>query len=225
MVAAVTGVPAQSRRRPHCSPAASRRYERRRPEKTPLHKIISENLESWLEWRDAERPVPGYVEEELRGYLECGMLCFGFARDIQPALGRHLGPVLRHQHHRVRHDLGRDPDHLGRGRHLQVQPHLDQPPQQLDIPILDVPAVLAQVDGDPVRLAQLGLMGRPDGIRLPEVGAEAAVAGLPNGRDVIVVDTELHHVGIMPRRDTVGGRSLFFQTYLDIVQLLAIFAM
>ena len=23
--------------------------------------------------------MPGYVEEELCGYLECGMLCFGFA--------------------------------------------------------------------------------------------------------------------------------------------------
>ncbi|MFM8635700.1 MAG: transposase [Planctomycetia bacterium] len=70
MVAAVTGFPARSRRRPHGGPAASRRYERRRPEKTPLHRVISENLESWLEWREAaERPVPGYVEEELRGYL------------------------------------------------------------------------------------------------------------------------------------------------------------
>lgn len=46
-----------------------RRYERRRPEKTPPHKIVSENLASWLEWREAaERPVPGSVEEELRGY-------------------------------------------------------------------------------------------------------------------------------------------------------------
>ena len=45
--------------------------------------MISENLESWLEWREAaERPVPGYVEEELRGYLECGLLCFGFARAV-----------------------------------------------------------------------------------------------------------------------------------------------
>ena len=70
MVAAVTGFPARSRRRPHGGPAPSRRYERRRPEKTPLHKIISENLESWLAWREAaERPVPGYVEEELRGFL------------------------------------------------------------------------------------------------------------------------------------------------------------
>jgi hypothetical protein len=82
MVTAVTGFPARSRRRPHGGPAASRRYERRRPEKTPLHKIVSENLESWLAWREAaERPVPGYVEDELRGYLECGLLCFGFARD------------------------------------------------------------------------------------------------------------------------------------------------
>ena len=83
MVAAVTGFPGRSRRRPHGGPAASRRYERRRPEKTPLHKIISENLASWLEWREAaERPVPGYVEEEFRGYLECGLLCFGFARAV-----------------------------------------------------------------------------------------------------------------------------------------------
>jgi len=74
-----------SGRTPWAGPAA-RRYERRRPEKTPLHKIVSENLESWLEWlewRDqAERPVPGYVEQELRGYLECGLLCFGFARAL-----------------------------------------------------------------------------------------------------------------------------------------------
>jgi hypothetical protein len=39
-----------------------------------------ENLESWLASREAaERPVPGYVEEELRGYPECAILCFGFA--------------------------------------------------------------------------------------------------------------------------------------------------
>ena len=83
MVAAVPGFPVRIRRRPHGGPAEPRRYERRRPEKTPLHKVISENLESWLAWREAgERPVPGYVEDELRGYLECGLLCFGFARAV-----------------------------------------------------------------------------------------------------------------------------------------------
>ena len=45
--------------------------------------IVSENLENWLDDRGAaERPVPGYVEDELRGYLECGLLCFGFARAV-----------------------------------------------------------------------------------------------------------------------------------------------
>ena len=89
MVAALCGFPARPRLRPHAGPAPRRRYERRRPEKTPLHKIISENLASWLEWRDVvERPVPGYVEEELRGYLECGILCFGFGRALCTGCGQ-----------------------------------------------------------------------------------------------------------------------------------------
>jgi len=72
-----------------CAGRPARRYERRRPEKTPLHKIVSGYLESWLEWRDqAERPVPGYVEEELRGYLECGILCFGFGRALCTGCGQ-----------------------------------------------------------------------------------------------------------------------------------------
>jgi len=44
--------------RPHAGPAASRRYERRRPEKTPLYKIVSECLEGWLADRSA-REQPG----------------------------------------------------------------------------------------------------------------------------------------------------------------------
>jgi hypothetical protein len=70
-VASVATFPTRPRLRPHGGPAPSRRYERRPPEKTPLHKIVSENLESWLERREAaERPMPGFVEEKLRGYLE-----------------------------------------------------------------------------------------------------------------------------------------------------------
>ncbi len=46
------------------------------------------SLESWLAWRDrAERPVPGYVEVEFRGYLKCGILCFGFARALCTGCG------------------------------------------------------------------------------------------------------------------------------------------
>ncbi len=89
MIAAVTGFPARPRLRPHGGPAPSRRCERRRPEKTPLHKIVSENLESMLAWHEAaEPPVAEYVEEELRGYLECGLLCFGFARALCTGCGQ-----------------------------------------------------------------------------------------------------------------------------------------
>ena len=71
----------------------ARRYERRRPDKTPLHKIVSEHLESLLEWGAmAERPVPGYVEDKLRGYLECGILCFRAARAV--CMTRRTGLVV-----------------------------------------------------------------------------------------------------------------------------------
>jgi len=78
MVAAVKVFPARSRRQPHGGPTPSGRYDCRRPEQTPFLKVVSESLEGW---RDrAERPVPGHVADELRGYLECRLLCFGFAR-------------------------------------------------------------------------------------------------------------------------------------------------
>ncbi len=35
-----------------------------------------------------ERPYAAYVEEELRGYLECGLLCFGFARALCTGCGQ-----------------------------------------------------------------------------------------------------------------------------------------
>ena len=52
--------------------------------------MVRENLESWLAQRRAGRlvaganwvvdPVPGYVERDLRKFLECGILALGFAR-------------------------------------------------------------------------------------------------------------------------------------------------
>ena len=63
--------------------APSRRYQRRRLEKTPLYKIVSECLEGWLADRSArEHPVADSIEEEFRRYLTCGLLCFGFARAL-----------------------------------------------------------------------------------------------------------------------------------------------
>ncbi len=56
-------------------PCSVARYQRRRPEKTPLHKIASECLEGWLEDRAArDRLVAGYVEETSpRGELQAGI--------------------------------------------------------------------------------------------------------------------------------------------------------
>jgi len=52
-----------------------------RPPQTPLHRIVSAHLETWLTSRDrADQPVPGRVEEEFRVYLRFGILYFGFAR-------------------------------------------------------------------------------------------------------------------------------------------------
>jgi len=67
----------------------------RRSEKTPLYKIVSENHEGWLAWQDRpERAVPGHVEEELRGYLECGLICFGFARGLCTGCGQGFAVAL-----------------------------------------------------------------------------------------------------------------------------------
>ncbi|MEX0687992.1 MAG: transposase zinc-binding domain-containing protein, partial [Pirellulales bacterium] len=42
---------------------------------------VAEHLEGWLENRTvAEQPVSAHVERELRSYLTCGILCFGFGR-------------------------------------------------------------------------------------------------------------------------------------------------
>ena len=57
-------------------------YRRRRPEHTVLHRVVRENLETWLE-RHLDREgfsVPNRIEAEFRSYLECGILAFGFMR-------------------------------------------------------------------------------------------------------------------------------------------------
>ena len=64
-----------------CTPPRAGHRERRRPEETPLYAVVHEHLESFLAQAERhERTVPRFVERELRSYLECGLLQFGFAR-------------------------------------------------------------------------------------------------------------------------------------------------
>lgn len=53
----------------------------RRPEDTALHRALRENLETFLARADQRgRSIPRFVVHELRAYLECGLLPFGFVR-------------------------------------------------------------------------------------------------------------------------------------------------
>jgi len=69
-------------------------YARRRPEQTVLYRLVQQHLETYLALAregDGDRhAVPGYVERELRRYLECGILAYGFCRARCPACGQDL---------------------------------------------------------------------------------------------------------------------------------------
>jgi len=62
-------------------PVAVGRYRRREPESTVLYQVVREQLETFLARREERgHPVPRFVERELRGFLECGILAHGFIR-------------------------------------------------------------------------------------------------------------------------------------------------
>lgn len=56
-------------------------YARRRPELTTLYEVVRDNLATLYAAADAgfSSPLPGFVRSELEAYLECGLLCRGFA--------------------------------------------------------------------------------------------------------------------------------------------------
>jgi hypothetical protein len=57
-------------------------YERRTPERTVLHELVSRYAQTMLaELRDADgRGLPRHIDRELAEYLRCGTLAHGFAR-------------------------------------------------------------------------------------------------------------------------------------------------
>ncbi len=56
-------------------------YTPRSAEQTLLHRIVAEQLESFLaRVRDTGQPAPRFIEQELRAYLRCGVLAHGFLR-------------------------------------------------------------------------------------------------------------------------------------------------
>jgi Transposase zinc-binding domain/Putative transposase len=63
--------------------AVTASYTRRRPEETTLYAVVRDNLATLygaVEDGALAISLPAFVRKELDGYLECGMLCRGFAR-------------------------------------------------------------------------------------------------------------------------------------------------
>ncbi len=65
------------------SATARGRYQRREPEKTLRHRIVCENLATFLVEAQDRYPsgeLPSFLRVEFERYLRCGLLCHGFAR-------------------------------------------------------------------------------------------------------------------------------------------------
>jgi len=64
--------------------AATAEYRRRDPQGGVLHRVLRENLETFLARAQGAgndgRGVPGFVEDELRSHLRCGVLAHGLIR-------------------------------------------------------------------------------------------------------------------------------------------------
>jgi hypothetical protein len=56
-------------------------YERRRPEATALHQVVRENLLTLYAAIEQgfAAPLPKFVNSELEGFVDCGVLARGFA--------------------------------------------------------------------------------------------------------------------------------------------------
>ena len=67
-------------------------YAPRRPTETALYGLVREHLESFLRWarESYDKPLPRYVEHELRAYLRCGVFAHGFVRLHCDACGHDL---------------------------------------------------------------------------------------------------------------------------------------
>ena len=68
--------------RPHASESLARPYRRHEAERTVLYQIVSEHLETFLDEVHShyDKPLPAYVEKELREFMKCGLLPYGFLR-------------------------------------------------------------------------------------------------------------------------------------------------
>ncbi len=66
---------------PHTQSSSVKSYARRRPERTPLHRAVSQALPQFQDQvHDSGQALPHFINDTFRRYLSCGDLRYGFAR-------------------------------------------------------------------------------------------------------------------------------------------------
>src|SRR5262245_9932919 len=107
--------------------------------------------------------------------------------DIQAAFSGYFFAAFGYESGLIRFDLAGDAHDFGSHRQLQVQLDRHRLAQEQQVAILNMPAVFAEVNRDPVRSAQLGQHGSRDWVRL------IGLARLPESRDVVDVNAKFGH--------------------------------
>ncbi len=103
---------------------------------------------------------------------------------IETAFGRHFGAPFGNEAAVLRPHGGGDCQHFLGHRHFEIHVRLEQPPQHVHVVVLDVPAVLTQMQRNAVGASHFGSQR---GVH--RIGKTAA-ARLANSRDMIDVDSE-----------------------------------
>ena len=109
------------------------------------------------------------------------------AGHVQAAFGGDFLSAFGHEHGLVGLDATGDVNHFVGGGHFEVEFDLTDRFEPLNIVVLDVAAVFAEMDGDAVGATQLCLNRGPN--RVGFVGA----AGLAYRGDVVDIDTQFDH--------------------------------
>jgi len=56
-------------------------YQTRQPDNTVLYQVLAGHIETFISQRESDgKRLPEFVIKELRGYLRCGILQYGFLR-------------------------------------------------------------------------------------------------------------------------------------------------
>src|SRR5258708_6715977 len=131
---------------------------------------------------DEDGDVDGGVEQLADDLLQVA----GVQHDIEAALGGDLVAALGDQGHLMRFERLGHARHFRVGRHLDVEVCGHDAPQQLDVAILDVPAIAPEVYGNALGAGQLADHGGSDGVRL------CGLPPLPDGGRVVDVEGQAH---------------------------------